>query len=83
MLASITSEQLSEWQVFTTHFHAFPDNPREAALVTSSLFNVMSAKAKATVEDFNPIVPMPRAPQSPEAGMRALRAISMAQKTRT
>ncbi len=77
MLAGMTSEQFSEWQVFATHFHALPDGPREAALITSTMVNLRS-KSKTTVDDFIPVTPLPKPPQSAEVGIRKLRAIAAA-----
>jgi hypothetical protein len=74
MLASMTSEQLSEWQVFTSRFHALPDPPREAGVIASQMTRLWSG-AKTDPEDFVPIKPMPKPVQSAEEGLAALRAL--------
>lgn len=64
MLAELTSEQLSEWQVYTSYFDPLPDTPRESAHVVSTLVNLLSTKGKTTLDDFLPIAKPPRPRQS-------------------
>lgn len=73
MLGEISSEQLSEWQVFATHFHALPDGPREAGLIVSSMSRIWSG-TRSEPEDFTPIRPLPRPEQSADEGIAALLA---------
>jgi hypothetical protein len=70
----MTSEQLSEWQVFTSRFHALPDPPLEAGVIASQMTRLWSG-AKTDPEDFVPIKPMPKPVQSAEEGLAALRAL--------